>query len=120
MFTQLFISSSLRPEEALWFMIFLIWILAWKGLALWYSARAGHKAWFVAILVLQLVGIIEIVYLLFFNKNNCCKSCVDDTYKKCFPAKTGADKTAEAKKDDSTENSFTLEVEKEKEEDKYV
>jgi hypothetical protein len=46
----------------------LVWSLFWKGLALWRSARNGQKYWFVAILVVNTVGILEIIYLLFFSK----------------------------------------------------
>ena len=40
-----------------------IWSLAWKGLALWRSATLGHKKWFIIILIINTVGILEIIYL---------------------------------------------------------
>ena len=43
-----------------------VWTLVWKGLALWRSARAGQPAWFVALLVVNTVGVLEIVYLALF------------------------------------------------------
>lgn len=46
------------------FVALALWDLVWKGLGLW---RAGHRddgVWFVAILVLNTVGILPIVYLL--------------------------------------------------------
>jgi hypothetical protein len=49
------------------FVLFL-WSLLWKGLALWYAAKQNQKNWFVVILVLNTVGILEIVYLFFFAK----------------------------------------------------
>jgi hypothetical protein len=45
-----------------------LWELLWKGLALWTSARKEQKYWFVAILFLNTVGILPILYLLFFKK----------------------------------------------------
>jgi hypothetical protein len=48
------------------FFILYIWSLLWKGLALWRSANLKQRNWFVAILVLNTVGILEIVYLFFF------------------------------------------------------
>lgn len=45
----------------LWFII--IWSFFWKGLALWHSGRRGHIWWFVAMVVINTAGILEIVYL---------------------------------------------------------
>lgn len=46
----------------------LAWSLAWKGVALWKAAHNGQKAWFVVLLVLNTVGLLEIVYVLGFSK----------------------------------------------------
>lgn len=48
----------------------LLWSLIWKGLALWAASRNGHKIWFIALLVLNTVGILEIIYYLFFRKKS--------------------------------------------------
>ncbi|MFZ3020471.1 MAG: DUF5652 family protein [Minisyncoccia bacterium] len=45
--------------------LILIWSLAWKALALWKSARIGHRSWFVALLLINLFGIPEIIYIYF-------------------------------------------------------
>lgn len=45
-----------------------IWSLIWKGFALWHSARNKQKYWFIPLLAINLLGIPEIVYLLFFQK----------------------------------------------------
>ena len=44
-----------------------IWTIVLKGFALWYSARAGQKWWFVALLVINTLGILEIIYLLWYR-----------------------------------------------------
>ena len=49
--------------------IVLVWSFIWKGLALWNSARNHQKAWFVILLIVNTLGILEIIYLLFFRKN---------------------------------------------------
>jgi methionyl-tRNA synthetase len=57
--------------------IIIVWSLIWKGISLWHSARSTQTAWYVAMLILNTAGILEIVYLLFFRpKNNAglCKS----------------------------------------------
>lgn len=43
-------------------------VLVLKGLALWNSSRAGKKIWFVALLILNTLGILEAIYLIFFRK----------------------------------------------------
>ena len=45
-----------------------VWTLFWKGLALWKAARLSHKYWFIALLVINTVGILEILYYFFFSK----------------------------------------------------
>ena len=48
--------------------ILIVWALIWKGLALWYSARNRQKIWFVVVLILNTMGILPIIYLLFFRR----------------------------------------------------
>ena len=43
--------------------IVVLWSIFWKSLALWHSARRGQVWWFVAMLLLNTAGILEIVYL---------------------------------------------------------
>ena len=43
--------------------LILVWSLPWKGYALWTAAKRGHKIWFVALLVLNTLAILDIVYL---------------------------------------------------------
>jgi hypothetical protein len=40
-----------------------VWDLAWKGLALWQAGKRRQPVWFVALLVLNTVGILPITYL---------------------------------------------------------
>ena len=41
----------------------LVWALAWKGLALWRAASRGDKIWYIVMLVVNTLGLVEIVYL---------------------------------------------------------
>ncbi len=43
----------------------VLWTILWKGLALWHSARRGQYWWFVIMLVVNTLGILEIIYLFF-------------------------------------------------------
>ena len=46
----------------------IVWSLFWKGFALWHSAKRGEHWWFIALLLINTVGILEIVYLFGFCK----------------------------------------------------
>lgn len=43
--------------------IIIVWSLFWKGLALWHSGRKAEPVWFVVLLVVNTMGILEIIYL---------------------------------------------------------
>ena len=45
-----------------------VWSLFWKGLALWHSARRAEQWWFVALLFINTLGILEMIYLFGFAK----------------------------------------------------
>lgn len=45
-----------------------LWVLPWKGTALWKSARNGHKKWFIALLVVNTLAVLEIIYIFFFSR----------------------------------------------------
>ena len=46
----------------------LLWSFIWKGWALWRAARNGSRGWFIALLVVNTMGILEILYLFVFGK----------------------------------------------------
>lgn len=45
-----------------------LWEVVWKGIALWRAARNGHQVWFIFLLIVNSVGILPIIYILFFSK----------------------------------------------------
>lgn len=45
-----------------------LWTLPWKGYALWIAARKEQKWWFVALLVINTLAILEILYIFVFSK----------------------------------------------------
>lgn len=53
----------------LWILL-IIWSLVWKGWALWTAARKGSKSWFVALLIVNTLGILEILYIYVFSKKS--------------------------------------------------
>lgn len=48
--------------------ILVIWELIWKAIALWKSARNDQIGWFVVLAILNSLGILPIIYILFFQK----------------------------------------------------
>ncbi|MES2134701.1 MAG: DUF5652 family protein [Patescibacteria group bacterium] len=47
----------------LWIILLILWTLPWKGYALWLSARNNQPRWFIALLLLNTVAILEIIYI---------------------------------------------------------
>ena len=46
----------------------LAWTFVWKGMALWLAAKNDSKPWFVVLLIVNTLGILEILYLYVFSK----------------------------------------------------
>jgi len=46
--------------------IFLVWSIIWKAIALWKAARRKHAVWFIVLLVVNTMGILEILYIFLF------------------------------------------------------
>jgi hypothetical protein len=50
------------------FIFFIIYSVVVKGIALWKAARKTQKGWFVALLVINTLGILELLYIFIFSK----------------------------------------------------
>jgi methionyl-tRNA synthetase len=48
----------------------LVWSLFWEGCAMWVAAKNNQKIWFWVILVLNTIGILEIIYIFFVAKKS--------------------------------------------------
>ncbi len=44
-----------------------VWSVPWKGFALWKSARRGENIWFIALLIINTAGMLDIMYLFLFS-----------------------------------------------------
>lgn len=59
------------PGFGVWTLVMvlvIVWSIFWKGVALWKSAREDSRFWFVAFLLINTFGILEILYLFVFSK----------------------------------------------------
>ncbi len=54
-------------DSKLWYVALFAWSIVWKGLALWKAAHKEQKYWFGAFLVVNTLGILEILYLYVFS-----------------------------------------------------
>ena len=48
--------------------IVMIWSIIWKGFALWKAAHKNDRNWFIALLVINFVGILEILHIYVFSE----------------------------------------------------
>ncbi|KKR21442.1 MAG: hypothetical protein UT48_C0008G0019 [Parcubacteria group bacterium GW2011_GWE2_39_37] len=48
-------------------LVLYLWTLPWKGWALWKSAQKKEKIWFIAMLLINTIGILEILYIYVFS-----------------------------------------------------
>ncbi len=56
--------------DNLWLVIIIgLWVLPWKAVALWRSAQRKNKWWFIALLIMNTLGLLEILYIFVFSKN---------------------------------------------------
>lgn len=60
--------ANLSSQNKFLLAVALIWTLAWKGVALWKSAGRKEKWWFIAFLLINTLGVLEIAYLYYFSK----------------------------------------------------
>lgn len=59
---------SFGSFSSFWMAVLVIWTLIWKGIALWKAGTSKKKVWFIVLLVLNTVGILEILYIFIFSK----------------------------------------------------
>lgn len=79
-------------------MLLTLWVLPWKGVALWKAAQLKHKWWFIALLILNTLGVLEIFYIFIFSEKKSFQGdkkceCGDD----CDCYKKGSDDKEEKK-----------------------
>lgn len=47
--------------------LFLAWTLPWKGAALWKAARSGSIHWFIILLLINTLSVLDIIYIFFIH-----------------------------------------------------
>jgi hypothetical protein len=63
--------ESLINEKNVWFFILaLVWVLPWKGYALWTAAGTRNKRWFITLLILNTFALLDIFYIFYIAKKD--------------------------------------------------
>ena len=55
--------NSLYGGHSILIIILFLWTLPWKLYSLWLAVKNNQKGWFVALVILNTVGILEIIYI---------------------------------------------------------
>ncbi len=50
------------------FLVVALWCLPWKAWALWRAAQQKSMAWFIVLLLINTLGLLEIIYIFIFSK----------------------------------------------------
>ena len=48
--------------------VLVLWEIPWKGVALWKAARNKDMVWFIILLLVDTLAILEILYIFVFSK----------------------------------------------------
>lgn len=62
------LSTSALRHWLFLIIILFIWETVWRLIALWKAGRNNQMAWFIVMGILNTAGILEIVYIVFFQK----------------------------------------------------
>jgi hypothetical protein len=49
-------------------LISIIWVLPWKGYALWTAAKRKDKRWFIVLIIVNTFAILDIFYIFYIAK----------------------------------------------------
>ena len=60
---------SYLNDHPLVLFLLVAWTMVWKGQALYRAARRSNRWWFIGLLLINTLGIMEILYLYYFSSN---------------------------------------------------
>ncbi|MCK4386874.1 MAG: hypothetical protein KAV41_02205 [Candidatus Pacebacteria bacterium] len=63
------LNTSVAFLDNIWLLaLIMVWVLPWKGYALWLAARNSHKKWFIVLLIINTLAILDIIYIFFVGR----------------------------------------------------
>ncbi|MFH1292142.1 MAG: DUF5652 family protein [bacterium] len=67
---QIFSGVSMDTQTTLLILFVTLWVIPWKAVALWKAARNDHKGWFVVLILLNTLAVLEAVYIFMFSNKH--------------------------------------------------
>ncbi len=58
----------MRPWFPILTAVLALWSIPWKGYSLWIASKNTHRWWFVVLLLVNSIGILEIIYIFGFGR----------------------------------------------------
>lgn len=63
------VQSYLQPPILyIWAAPLLLWTILWKAMALWKAGRNNQLGWFIGLFFIQTLGVLDLVYIIFFQR----------------------------------------------------
>jgi methionyl-tRNA synthetase len=72
-----YFNSPNSPVINIILLILIFWTIPWKIYAVWLSAKRDQKIWFVVLLFVNTIGILEIIYIFKIAKKSCAEVTED-------------------------------------------
>jgi len=60
--------ETFLQNNSLIIIISMVWVLPWKGYALWTASRNNSRRWFIALLILNTFALLDIFYIFYIAK----------------------------------------------------
>ncbi|MFH1789516.1 MAG: DUF5652 family protein [bacterium] len=64
---QIFNDITTGSQTWIILMLIALWVIPWKAVALWKSARNNQKGWFVVLMLLNTIAIVDAIYIFIFS-----------------------------------------------------
>jgi methionyl-tRNA synthetase len=62
--------QSLSTKEMLVLLAIFFWTIPWKAWGLWLAVKRNEIWWFLAMLLINTIGVLEIIYIFFIAKQS--------------------------------------------------
>lgn len=62
--------TQINPWVLVVTILLWVWSVPWKGYALWKAAGLKQKWWFIVLLLVNTIGVLEILYIFVFSKHS--------------------------------------------------
>jgi len=59
---------KLEMGKNLIMLLLIFWTLLWKCYSVWTAAKNNHKKWFIALIIFNTLGILDIIYIFYIAK----------------------------------------------------